>query len=80
MIVGFAEVKDADGKVETWTHYALSVAPDATEEAKSFAKAQGAQLANWAYRLSDSRLQRLRYTLETATKPLAEEAVEQPKG
>lgn len=71
VIVNFAEIPGSDGAVETWTHFAMNVSPDATEEAKSFAEAHAERLSQWSYRLSDSRLQRLRHTLETATKPAA---------
>ncbi|UUX48138.1 DUF4340 domain-containing protein [Nisaea acidiphila] len=79
VIVDFAETPGTDGEIETWAHFSINVAPDATEEAKSFADAHAQRLSQWAYRLSDSRLQRLRHTLETATKP-AEEKPDAPKG
>lgn len=72
VIVDFAEVPGADGVMETWTHFSINVAPDATEEAKSFAAANVERLSSWAYRLSDSRLQRLRHSMESATKPATE--------
>lgn len=72
VIVDFAEVPGTDGVVETWTHFSVNVAPDATEEAKSFAAANAERLSRWAYRLSDSRLQRLRHSMESATKPATE--------
>lgn len=72
VIVDFAKVPGAAGTVETWTHFSINVAPDATEEAKSFAAANSERLARWAYRLSDSRLQRLRHSMESATKPATE--------
>jgi hypothetical protein len=73
VIVDFAEVPGKDGAVQTWTHFSINVAPDATEEAKSFAEAHKERLSQWAYRLSASRTERLRHTLETATK-LAEKS------
>ena len=72
VIVDFAEVPGTGGGVETWTHFSVNVAPDATEEAKSFAAANVERLSRWAYRLSDSRLQRLRHSMESATKPATE--------
>jgi len=72
VIVDFAEVQGTGGVVETWTHFSVNVAPDATEEAKSFAAANAERLSRWAYRLSDSRLQRLRHSMESATKPATE--------
>ncbi|WP_420402751.1 DUF4340 domain-containing protein [Nisaea sp.] len=69
VIVDFAEVPGEDGNVQTWTHFSINVAPDATEEAKSFADSHQERLSQWAYRLSASRIERLRHTLETATKP-----------
>ncbi|MEQ8335063.1 DUF4340 domain-containing protein [Nisaea sp.] len=72
VIVDFAQVPGASGAVETWTHFSVNVAPDATEEAKSFAAANAERLSAWAYRLSDSRLQRLRHTMESATVPATE--------
>ena len=72
VIVDFAEVPGAAGVVETWTHFSINVAPDATEEARSFADANTERLSQWAYRLSDSRLQRLRHSMESATKPATE--------
>ena len=72
MIVDFAEVRGADGFVETGTYFSVNVAPDATEDARSFAAANAERLSRWAYRLSDSRLQRLRHSMESATKPATE--------
>lgn len=72
VIVNFAEVPSNTGIVETWTHFSINVAADASEDAKSFAAANAERLARWAYRLSDSRLQRLRHSMESATKPATE--------
>jgi len=74
VIVDFAEMADADGETETWTHFSINVAPDATEEAKSFAETHKERLSKWAYKLSASRLERMRHTLETATKPVEKES------
>ncbi|MEP3113354.1 DUF4340 domain-containing protein [Nisaea sp.] len=72
VIVDLAEVPNNAGIMETWTHFSINVAADASEDAKSFAAANTERLARWAYRLSDSRLQRLRHSMESATKPATE--------
>ena len=69
VIVDFAEIPGTDGVADIWTHFSMTPASDATDEARGFAAANAERLSRWVYRLSDSRLQRLRHSVESATKP-----------
>lgn len=69
VIVDFAEIPGTDSVPDIWTHFSMTLASDATDEARGFAAANAERLSRWVYRLSDSRLQRLRHSLESATKP-----------
>ncbi len=52
-----------------WLRVGLSLAPEATEEARAFAEAARVRTEGWAYRVSSFDLERLRATAESLTKP-----------